>query len=322
MLSSMGKGLLIFLIVLLVVGISSFIYLYPDEAKTQTGKSIEVIDKGIEKTQEAVEDLQENIKQEENQEQESENEEEDNDEEIEENQDEESEPEPEPQTKIIRIANFNAQIFGDSKWESLGAEFYIPLIEDYDIFFLQEIRDKDGSSFNSLCNELEGYQCDISSRAGRSSSKEQYGIIYKEGITATLTDYNPDQEDRWERPPIEVKFDIDDYNLIVWNIHTKPDDVENEINHLEETVIDEGNVIVLGDLNLDCDYNDGSSGDFEGWNYLIGDNDDTTTKQTNCAYDRIILNDGAYGKFEDYGIDTSITEDESDHYLIWVEIEI
>jgi len=245
-----------------------------------------------------------------------------------EEEDEEEEPtpepelEPEPELQYVKIANFNAQIFGDSKWEEFGEDFYVPLVEDYDIFFLQEIRDIDGSSFDSLCEALDGYQCDISSRAGRTQVKEQYGIIYKEGITATLTDYNPDEEDRWERPPVEVEFDINGYELTVWNIHIKPSDVEVEINYLEDVVEYTGNVIVLGDLNLDCTYDDGMAGDFEDWNYLIEDNDDTTVSQTDCAYDRIILNDDAYEEYENHGIDTSITEDESDHYLVWVELEI
>lgn len=312
----MGNSLLIILIILLIVGIATFIYFYPNTSPT--GRTLDLIDKGVERTQEVIDNISEEIQEEIIEPIEDEEDNNGGDEPIIEPPP--IQPEVETTTQPIKIANFNAQIFGDSKWTSLGGNFYIPLIEEYDIFFLQEIRDKDGSSFTSLCNGLQGYQCQVSSRAGRSSSKEQVGVIYKDGITATLTDYNPDAQNRWERPPIEVDFYINGYEITAWNIHIKPDDVENEINALESIVSDEGNVIVLGDLNLDCTYDDGSNGDFEGWNYLINDNEDTTTKSTDCAYDRIILNDNAYQSYESDGIDTSITEDESDHYLVWVEL--
>ena len=94
------------------------------------------------------------------------------------------------------------------------------------------------------------------------------------------------------------------------------------MNELENLVEDEGNVIVIGDLNLDCTYDDGSNGDYEGWNYLIEDNDDTTVSSTDCAYDRIILNDDSFNEYSDHRIDDSIKSEESDHYLVWVEIEV
>lgn len=223
----------------------------------------------------------------------------------------------------IKIANFNAQIFGDSKWDKLGGDFYVNLIDDYDIFFLQEIRDADGSSFDSLCSLLDDYDCRVSSRAGRSSSKEQVGVIYKEGIDLIdFTDLNPDSQDRWERPPIRVSFRIDDYEIMIYNIHVKPDDVESEMDYLEEVVKTNRNVMVLGDLNLDCSYDDGSAGDFEDWNYLINDNEDTTVSQTDCAYDRIIVNDDLNEEVVESGIYTEIISEQSDHYLVWIEIGV
>ena len=64
------------------------------------------------------------------------------------------------------------------------------------------------------------------------------------------------------------------------------------------------------------------TGDFEDWNYLIKDNDDTTVASSSNAYDRIILNDDSFNEYLDHGIDKSITSEESDHYLVWVEIEV
>jgi len=227
-----------------------------------------------------------------------------------------------PSLDKIKLASFNAQIFGDSKWKKLGGDYYLSLIQPYDLFILQEIRDIDQSSYNSLCSLLKEYDCIISARAGRSSSKEQIAIFYKDHID--LVSYNDaqDSNDVFEREPFKVIFDIDGYELIIWTTHIKPSDVENEMDELESLVEDDGNVIVIGDLNLDCSYDDGMDGDFEDWNYLISDNEDTTVSSTDCAYDRIILNDDSFNEYSDHGIDNSITSEESDHYLVWVELEV
>jgi len=234
---------------------------------------------------------------------------------------------PQPTTtQNIKIANWNLQIFGNTKASKPDLlDSYALIIDDYDIIFIQEIRNKDQTAFPKLCALLPDYDCSVSSRAGRTSSKEQYGIIYRDGIDLKeLVDFNPDSQDRWERPPIEVTFGIDGYEIIVYNIHTKPTDAEQEIDYLEDIVKTNGNVIVLGDLNADCSYyNNANEPDFEnGWHWLIEDNEDTTVSSTDCAYDRIILNDDGYNKYLSDGIYTQISNEESDHYLVWVELEV
>ena len=223
-------------------------------------------------------------------------------------------------TGNVKIANWNLQIFGVSKASNETLlNFYADTIDDYDIIFVQEIRDVSGESFDKLCNKLPEYSCKISSRAGRSTSKEQYGLIYKKGIELTLfEDYNPDNADRWERPPIEVEFLIKNTTYTIFNIHTKPSDVPNEMKNLETIVTNKENTIILGDLNADCSYYDNSKEPyFDNWTWVIKDDEDTTVADTDCAYDRIILN----VKYYNYGIySQGITKDVSDHYLIWVEI--
>ena len=229
--------------------------------------------------------------------------------------------------KTISIANWNLQIFGDSKANNTELmNLYAEKISKYDIIFLQEIRDKDGSSFVSLCSMLPDYDCIVSSRAGRSSSKEQYGIVYLKKFDINLVDYNPDSADRWERPPVRVDFQYNNYSFIVYNIHTKPDDVSSELHNLDSLVgsssdsgTAEQNIIVLGDLNADCNYyNPYSSTDFVDWNWVIGNDADTTSGNSDCAYDRIILNQDAYNEFIVTGIDFSgIDSKVSDHYLVW-----
>jgi hypothetical protein len=226
----------------------------------------------------------------------------------------------------VSIANWNLQIFGKSKASDNNLlNFYVDVIDEFDIVFIQEIRDISETSFPKLCDKLSGYSCKVSSRAGRSSSKEQYGVIYKTGINIIeFKDFNPDKLDRWERPPIMVKFDISGYEVSIYNIHTKPDDVQNEMSNLEDIVVDEGNVVIFGDLNADCSYyNNLKETEFDSWNWIIKDNEDTTVSQTDCAYDRIILNDNSNLEFSNYGIlSEGINKEVSDHYLVWFNLGI
>lgn len=225
----------------------------------------------------------------------------------------------------IKIANWNLQVFGESKASKNELmDFYVSVIDDYDIIFIQEIRDESGEAFDTLCNLLSyKYLCKNSSRAGRTAMKEQYGIFWREDIELVeLQDFNPDPEKRWERPPIKAYFNIDGYEITIFNIHTTPDDVPNELNYLEDVIVGKGNTIVLGDLNADCNYyNPLSEDDFDDWHWVIKDYEDTTVKATDCAYDRIIMNDEAYEEYIQCGIyKENITKDVSDHYLVWVEI--
>ena len=51
---------------------------------------------------------------------------------------------------------------------------YADIIDDYDIIFVQELRDKDESAPNDLWELLPDYQFAISSRPRRFSSKEAF----------------------------------------------------------------------------------------------------------------------------------------------------
>lgn len=226
--------------------------------------------------------------------------------------------------QTIKIANWNLQIFGESKASKPELmDFYSSVIDDYDIIFIQEIRDKSETAFPELCSMLINHTCNISSRAGRGNYKEQYGIIYKNNIRMiSFYDYNPDKRNRWERPPIRTDFRIKNYSLTIYNIHIKPEDVKRELHYLEGVAIKNGNVVVLGDLNADCDYYNRKT-EFENWNWIIKDIDDTTSSYTNCAYDRILLNSDSYEEYIFSGIyKKQITPEISDHYLVWVELKI
>lgn len=227
--------------------------------------------------------------------------------------------------ETFTVANWNLQIFGDKKAnDTLIVDYYAEKMSDYDIIFVQEIRDKDGSAFDELCNRLPDHECVLYSRAGRSSSKEQYGIIYLEKFDLEVYDYNPDPLDRWERPPIRATISLNNYSIVAYNIHTKPDNATQEIYALEDLIENSaisGNVIVLGDLNADCNYYDeyyeNAFSKTVGWYWVIKNSDDTTSGFSDCAYDRIILNADAKNEYVAYGIEKT---EYSDHYLVWVRL--
>jgi len=231
--------------------------------------------------------------------------------------------------QTLTVANWNLQIFGDTK--SLNATLlrkYADTIDDYDIIFIQEIRDEDQVAFQRLCIFLPDYYCEISSRAGRTNVKEQYGIIYKRGIfLINMTDYNPDTLDRWQRPPIRAKFSLNGYILTVYNIHTDPEEVKEELQNLESLINSDNDpttpMMVIGDLNADCQYySELYSDEFNTWTWVVKDYDRTNMGQMSCAYDRIIVNDYLRQDTITYGVRSAdIDKSMSDHYLIWAQID-
>lgn len=229
----------------------------------------------------------------------------------------------------LRVASFNGQVFGDAKIEKIGTEYYVDLIRDYDLFFLLEIRDKDGSSFEMVCDELVlyNYSCLVSERAGRSSSKEAVGIVWNSlevGVSEVWS--VDDEEDLFEREPVKLEVrsgEVGSEGILFYVVHLKPNDVARELEALESVVEDEaanyanfsGGAILIGDLNADCDYYSRGD-DFVDWDWWISDEADTTTGATDCAYDRVISR-GV--EVLDSGV-VEIDSEVSDHNLVWVEV--
>ena len=231
----------------------------------------------------------------------------------------------------LTIVSWNLKIFGQDKASDAALmNKYAAIINKYDVVFVQEIRDISETAFNKLCSLLPDYSCLSSSRAGRTSSKEQQGLLYRKGVVVLeFKDYNPDSADRWERPPVKTVIQISEVygsevlvkNLTIWSNHIKPEDVINEMTNLQTLVMENSNInqplLILGDLNFDCTYaNHNTFQPFNGYFWVIPDDADTTVGSTDCSYDRMISNFGV----TEYGIDTSVTEDMSDHYPIFLKI--
>ncbi|MCS7109416.1 MAG: hypothetical protein NZ903_01310 [Candidatus Micrarchaeota archaeon] len=227
----------------------------------------------------------------------------------------------------IKLAAWNVHFFGDKKSQNVTLlEQYAQKIQEYDLIILQEIVDADGSAFYKLCEMLKERYCILSSRAGRTNYKEQHGIIFdKRKIKINdIRDFNPDLEDRWERPPIALNISVNNGKwIVIYTIHVKPRDAEKEISNLEALLSGLSYpVLIIGDLNADCAFYNTSRKHFENWIWVIGDDEDTTVGPTNCAYDRIIINEKMMEYYNAYGIDKNITKELSDHYLIWIELKL
>ncbi|MFA5303013.1 MAG: endonuclease/exonuclease/phosphatase family protein [Candidatus Nanoarchaeia archaeon] len=218
----------------------------------------------------------------------------------------------------VSIASWNLNVFGDKKSsnETLMKEYY-DIISQFDIVFLQELRDADGSALIELCNLFNSsFNCINSSRAGSSSNKEQYYLLYgKEFQLLEFLDYNLLNISGFERPPIKAVFNYNTINFTIYGIHTKPDDAKSEINNLESLIANKGNILILGDLNADCSYYK-KGNEFKDWHWLI--NEDTTVSNSDCTYDNMIVNQEFYKYFIQAGAySANITKDLSDHYLIY-----
>ncbi|MFH1248590.1 MAG: endonuclease/exonuclease/phosphatase family protein [archaeon] len=232
-------------------------------------------------------------------------------------------PEPLPNRTLL-IASWQIYPFDDQKsYDNSVMDAYASIIGNYDIFFLQGITSS--NAFSRLCGMLPKYNCISSTLSGEPESG--YGVIYKKGnlSIASISDYNPDSLSRWKHPPLEVLFEIEDYYFRLYSIEADQSNVEEELSNLEGAVEDNGNMIIIGDLNADCGYYNPSSGKFGDWYWIIGDNSDTTVSSSDCAYDRIILNSELYGEFAPYELGTGvyrggITSELSDHYIVWIEI--
>mgnify|MGYP001245650730 CR=1 FL=1 len=226
-------------------------------------------------------------------------------------------PTPTPVLEPLRIGAFNIQVFGTSKasmpevMDVLGE-----IIRTYDVVAIQEIRDKSQTALPSLVDTANSdgsqYAYIVSERLGRTASKEQYAYIYNTR-TVELADTShtypePEGTDSFHREPYIASFRAlaGNFDVTLITVHTDPDEATEEINALDDVVEyaqstypDEQDFIVMGDLNADCTYFDEDSNSTlsDGYYWCINNSVDTTTKPTNCTYDRIIITNSSVSDF-------------------------
>jgi len=253
---------------------------------------------------------------------------------------------------VLDVAAFNVQVFGVHKMNKPLLHKYLPkIVARYDLILIQEIRDSSGEAIQELMKLVQQidsrYKLELSERLGRSTSKEQYGYIYRSDWLSVVNSYvYADSNDHFERPPFVVHFKsskAEVKNFVTIGIHTKPDDAENEISRLVDVYDDAvnkwsvQNAILMGDFNAGCNYvksydNIALATD-KRFYWMIGNRADSTTKDTDCPYDRIVLAGSQLlnvvvmnsPRVYDFATAYGLTEDEakiiSDHFPVQIELQ-
>lgn len=186
------------------------------------------------------------------------------------------------------------------------------------------------------------YDYVISPRLGRTNSKEQYAFFYNTDTVTSLDSYTYDEKgnDIYEREPFVAYFKAKNgsFDFLVIDIHVDPDAAKSEINDLPNVITDASNhfsekdVILLGDMNADCQYLDENDQTLtlrnQIYRWLITNDMDSNVAESSCTYDRIIttltLNEdfaGSVGVFrfdQQFELDCPAKEI-SDHYPVYAE---
>jgi endonuclease/exonuclease/phosphatase family metal-dependent hydrolase len=269
-----------------------------------------------------------------------------------------SEPKSTPQipsstdNNTIKVGAFNLQIYGTLKAGKPEVMTVMSkIIRNYDVIAVQEIRDDSQTALPLLrdaVNSIGTQQYDyvVSDRLGRTTSKEQYAYFFNtQTIQVMGSPYvYPDINDIFQREPYVAEFKAKNgnFDFVLITIHTDPDTATQEISDLPKVVEDakgkyqgEGDFIVMGDLNADCTYfNEDSQSPLRRSDYIwiINNSVDTTTKATDCTYDRIIVtspvitdymgNSGVFRFDEVYNLNYNSTIAVSDHYPVYAEFWI
>ncbi|MFH0737882.1 MAG: endonuclease/exonuclease/phosphatase family protein [Candidatus Micrarchaeota archaeon] len=264
-----------------------------------------------------------------------------------------------PNISPLKVASFNIQVFGESKRSKPEVmDVLARIARNFDVMAVQELRDDTETTlpiYLEKINSLPGprYASVSSPRLGRTSSKENYAFVYDTdtirlvpGSNYTFAD--PPQGsaiDIFQREPFISRFQTSDgsYDFVLIVIHTEPDGTPAELGNLtlalddaSSRFPDETDFIMLGDMNADCSYLSKSEAQGlalrnQSFIWIVPDEADTTTKSTDCAYDRIILAGdaseeylggwGVYRFDQGFSLNQSQTEDVSDHYPVWASFE-
>jgi endonuclease/exonuclease/phosphatase family metal-dependent hydrolase len=259
---------------------------------------------------------------------------------------------------LLKVGAFKIEVFGVTKFSKPDVVNVIKnTLIRYDIVLIQDIREANQASSNSinqLLNQVNAmgvgtWAMVLSSRLGRTTSKEQYAFFYKPSLVTVITTYQwPDTGDLFEREPFIVHFhptscyDVGDFAFMA--IHVKPTDAVAEINQLAavydsvKTILNLENILIGGNFNADCTYVTASE-----WAsialrtdtrfmWTISDDLDSSVHSNDCSYDRIVLagsrlqnnylpSSGKVYYFDaDQGVNETMANLVSDHYPVEIKL--
>lgn len=256
-------------------------------------------------------------------------------------------PPPVTPGSTVRIASFNIQVFGESKLQKPQAmSVLVETVRRFDVVAIQEVRAKSDDILPRFVAQINAtgrrYDYVIGPRLGRTSSKEQYAIVFD---TATIevdrsSMYTVDDpDDLLHREPFVAPFRVrgppptEAFTFTLVNIHTDPDETKTELDALAEVfraVRNDGrgedDVILLGDLNV-SENKLGRLGQLPNIAYAIAGV--PTNTKGNQTYDNIIFNRVATTEFtgnvgvvdmmREFKLDLQQALEVSDHLPVWAE---
>jgi endonuclease/exonuclease/phosphatase family metal-dependent hydrolase len=248
----------------------------------------------------------------------------------------------------ISIASFNLRVFGQTKAAKEPVmDIIADIIRHFDIVAVQEIRDKEETAIYKLLSKVNRdrneYALVVGPRLGRTSSKEQYAIFYRTSLLEMVNSPKiyDDVGDPFEREPLLAMFKVKNgnFDFILADIHTKPEDAIKEISLLPSvmqyagSLFEDPDVLCLGDWNADGSYFNENAflSVFPQDHYflIIPNSADTSVASKSNSYDRMVATatmkedwTGEWGVYrfdaaEGFGNRGVKPADISDHYPVW-----
>jgi len=237
----------------------------------------------------------------------------------------------EPSNQELKVGAWNVQVFGKTKLAKPGFKYnFEEVLNTFDLLAIQEIRDASGGVVSYL-ESINGFDSVCSERLGRSTSKEQYCVLYDNNFVLKDSRVFPDSNDKFEREPFIAYFEGAGKDFIVLVVHVKPSQATAEIKELQGVIdyakrlyFDE-DFILMGDLNADCSYYDEGLHYLRDYEWYVGNDVDTTVSKNTCTYDRIIssmdLGDANAYRFDMvHELRGMSVKEVSDHYPVYTKI--
>jgi endonuclease/exonuclease/phosphatase family metal-dependent hydrolase len=250
----------------------------------------------------------------------------------------------------IRIASFNIQVFGKAKIDQpFVIDSLVRIIQQFDIVAIQEVRSRDDDILPRFVESLNAaerhYDFVIGPRLGRTNSKEQYAFIFDQK-TVEVDRYQlytiNDPQDFLHREPFVGWFRArgpppdQAFTFSLVNIHTDPDEVQDEVNVLDDVfhaVRNDGrredDVIIVGDFNAD-DRSLGELGRVA--NFFAAISNVATNTAGTRQFDNIIFDHqatseytgraGVFDFLRAYGLTIETARMVSDHLPVWAEFSV
>lgn len=255
----------------------------------------------------------------------------------------------------ITIASFNIQVFGTTKISHPKVKkFLVKTLQRFSVIFVQEIRDASQTAIFELLDSLNAdvesnYKMVLSSREGRTVSKEQYAYIFRPDHVQLIDVLEYEDKDDWfERPPYGMKMKTKfGQKIMLLGAHLSPSDAVAEIDHLADVyheihhdpwIGSSDQFIFMGDFNAGCRYVSESKwpdirlrNETDTFHWLIKDDQVTTTVGGgDCAYDRFVVGNGivpitesqasVFNYTTEFSLDEEMSRKISDHYPIFMKI--